>query len=254
MTNRLVLIDGDVMTYALPFSLQDGYGEEATLKEGAETWLPFRIDDFITSVLNETDSNDYKLFITGSGNFRNKESDTYKQNRTNFVRPLLYQYARDYMVECHYAVVAEGLEADDLLAIEQTTASKVGIETIIASIDKDLDQVEGLHYRWPMTRKNKTTPSKLYEIDEYTGLLNLYTQALTGDKVDNIAGVKGIGPKKAKDILEAAKTEKEMYEAVLETYLDKGLTEDELLHNMHMLYMIRELDENNQPIRWRKPI
>ena len=67
-------------------------------------------------------------------------------------------------------------------------------EAFIVSIDKDFDQVEGWHYNFVKKQQ--------YYISKTQGLLNFYMQFLTGDRIDNIIGVKGIGAVKAKKLLE----------------------------------------------------
>ena len=84
----------------------------------------------------------------------------------------------------------KGSKADDAIAIE---ATKFGDDSIIVSLDKDFDQVQGWHYNF--VKKDK------YYITADEGLYNFYCQFLVGDRIDNIIGVKGIGPKKAEKLL-----------------------------------------------------
>ncbi len=60
------------------------------------------------------------------------------------------------------------------------------------SIDKDLDMIRGWHYNFIKDKK--------YFIDDQQAIKHFYTQILTGDRVDNIIGLRGIGPKKAEKI------------------------------------------------------
>ena len=66
-------------------------------------------------------------------------------------------------------------------------------------IDKDLLQIPGNHYNF-----NKKT-HRFVSDDEAHKLLMI--QCLTGDRTDNIPGIKGIGPKKAEKILEGVNTD-----------------------------------------------
>ena len=245
----IALIDADIMTYAIPFSLQEGKGEEAKLKEEAEKWLGVRIDQFIQSIVDETKANDYKVYINGENNFRLRYP-TYKANRSSMQKPLLHYAARDYLVDKHCSTVVDNMETDDWLAINQTEAleNDYGFETVICSIDKDLLQVPGKHYRWPIAHaKEPKAEHLLVTFDQ--GLVSLYRQALTGDKVDNIIGLKGYGPKKAEKLIHEELTEKEMYETCLECYEGKERTEQDLIDNMHQLYMLRYEDDE-----WEKPL
>lgn len=251
----IALVDGDVLTYSIPFSLQEGKGKEAKLKQEAEKFLGVRIDEFIESILKETGANDYKVFINGKDNFRMRY-ETYKANRSSMEKPILHHPARDYLVNHHFAIIVDNMESDDALAIEQTQSMEndFGHETIICSIDKDLKQVAGKHYRWPIPQAKDPKP-ELFEVTEQEGLVSLYRQALTGDKVDNIGYVlendkwvkapylRGLGDAKAKKIVTEDMSEKEMYEAVLEVYTSKEGTEQNLVDNMNMLYMLRSEDD-----------
>ena len=96
----------------------------------------------------------------------------------------------------------EGYEADDIIATYINQAKKLNISSLIISSDKDLmqlvnDQVEMLD---PM--KNKRIGIK--EVIEKFGVEPnkvIQIQALTGDKIDNIPGALGIGPKTALELI-----------------------------------------------------
>jgi imidazole glycerol phosphate synthase subunit HisF len=61
--------------------------------------------------------------------------------------------------------LCEGQEADDAIAI---AATEYGDECIMASIDKDFDQVPGWHFNFVKNER--------YYITEEQGRLNFYTQ------------------------------------------------------------------------------
>ena len=102
-------------------------------------------------------------------------------------------------------------------------------------MDKDLNQAQGLHYKLSF----KGDSRYVYKISELEGALFLYQQALEGDRADNVIGVKGYGPKKAKKALEKATTEFEMYNIVKEKYD----SEERLINNMLQLYLLRQEDD-----------
>jgi 5'-3' exonuclease len=123
-------------------------------------------------------------------------------------------------------VLCNGFEADDELGVQQ---DKVGLSTVICSIDKDLKQVPGRHYNFVKKEASVVT--------EEEGKKFLYLQSLIGDRSDNIVGVAGLGPVKAARALEGLSTEREWYERCRELYND-----DERYHlNLHLLYI------------WQKP-
>lgn len=129
------------------------------------------------------------LFLSaGSETFRHKLAVTkpYKGNRKS-PRPVHYDAIREYMVEQRGARVFEDIEADDALASFAKTC-------VVASIDKDLLQVPGVHYNF--------VEKRFEHIDEDAGHYNLAHQMITGDSIDNIPGIKGMAKKKADSFLE----------------------------------------------------
>ena len=212
----IALIDGDIVVYRSAASAKD-----------EEQWVAqARADQMLRDILEATGADSYKVFLTGSGNFRRELTPTYKANRPD-ERPEHWQAVREFLVTQHKAMICEGWEADDQLGIEQ---DKVGGTTVICSIDKDLLQVPGKHYNFVKKEFKEVSPDE--------GLKKLYLQALIGDRSDNIVGVQGIGPVKADKALEGLETELEWYEKVKAMYDDV-----ERLHlNMQLLYI------------WQKPM
>jgi 5'-3' exonuclease len=82
-------------------------------------------------------------------------------------------------------------------------------------IDKDLNQFRGHHYNYRKKEK--------YYVSEFAGWHSFYLQILTGDRVDNIQGLKGIGPAKGAKLLKDCTTVEELYQAVFEAYYDSIL-------------------------------
>jgi hypothetical protein len=217
------LIDADILNYRIGFATN----EEAE-SVAIRTMAGF-LEDLLLFDLPEVQT--WELHLTGKNNFRNQYAVTvpYKGNRTS-EKPVHYHLLREYLSLSWGATINEGIEADDMLAIR---ATELGDESIIVTLDKDLNQVEGWHYNF--VKKTK------YFVDKDEGLLNFYKQFLTGDVVDNIKGVKGIGEAKADKLLRD-KTEAEMWGIIVEK-----LGEDRALENGHLLYMLRTRDDFFQP-------
>lgn len=212
---RLAILDADIICYRTGFASED-VSEEICL--GRVTKLVNEI------VYQDLKCDDYKAYITGKGNYRNELAVTepYKGNRKDAKRPVHYQAIRKHLQRLG-AELVEGSEADDAVATE---ATKTG--GWIVSIDKDLDQVAGWHYNFVKHEE--------YYVTEEEGLRNLFTQVLTGDRTDNIIGLKGIGPKKAEKLLQDCKTEREYYDACLKAYDGNQLRVDE---NLNLLWLRR---------------
>jgi len=166
------------------------------------------------------------VFLTGKGNFRFELVDNYKANRIGVERPIHLQAIRDHMVENWGAVVSEGEEADDLIGIR---ATQIGPYAVVASIDKDMLQIPCIHYN--LWKKTWT------KVSEWDGLLFFYEQILTGDKADNIIGLHGVGPVKAKKVIEGATTERELFDRCVAKY-DGDV--DKVIENGRLLWLRRE--------------
>jgi len=212
---KVALLDADIITYRVGFASET---ED-------EKFALARVKDLVFQIVyDDLQCEDYKAYITGSGNFRYEVAKTvpYKGNRKDLKRPQHYQAIRDHL-ERLGAIKVEGMEADDAIAIE---AQKDNYW--ICSIDKDLDQLTGWHYNFVKREK--------YWVSEWDGLVSFYTQILTGDRIDNVQGLKGVGPVKAAKLLQDCKTEKELYDACLKAY--EG-DEERVLENGRLLWLLR---------------
>jgi hypothetical protein len=198
-------------------------------------------------ILHETGADRYQAYISGSENYRYAIDPTYKANRVDVVRPLWLQPVREHLVLNWNAQVCDGIEADDMLGIEQTQA---GEETIIASIDKDLKQIPGRHYNFVLNEFDHVSPRQ--------ALLNFYTQLIMGDKSDNILGYDGKMRQKIPQFLypimeqlHQCESESTMFETVREIY---ELGDNALLRNGQLLYIQRcEGDSWQFPVAVENP-
>ena len=108
-------------------------------------------------------------------------------------------------------------------------------ETVICTIDKDLMMVEGNGYNWQKDER--------YWIDEISGLRSFYQQLLTGDSVDNILGLFGVGKSsKLLGDIGSLSSELEMYSYVVNQYEKRfgSYWWQFLLENAQLLWMLRE--------------
>lgn len=161
-------------------------------------------------------------------------------------------------------VVAIGMEADDLLCVDLVKDGD-GLNVVCCSRDKDLRMVPGLHYGWPVGKQPPFGPKRVTELGELelkggeklvgTGLKFFYAQTIMGDPTDSIPGLSGGGPVAAYKCLHECETEEEMFKGVSKLYEGHyGETwREEMYEQCHLLYMIRELDEEGQPIKYIMP-
>ena len=211
------LIDADSLCYAIGFSSNDA----------EEPIAIARMEETMTELCMELDCEDYKGFLTGKGNFRDSIAVTvpYKGQRVS-EKPVHLQALRCHLVTSWGFTVVQGIEADDAVGIAAYAVPED--ETIMVHIDKDLNQFRGWHYNYKKKEK--------YYVTEFEGLTAFYTQILTGDRIDNIVGLKGIGPVKAKKVLEKCTNESELYQAVLKAY--EG-DQQRVLENGQLLWLQR---------------
>lgn len=150
------------------------------------------------------------MLSPGGPTFRHRVATTrpYKGTRKVEHRPTYEGEIRKYIIENYVTIVADDEEADDLLAIAQT---KIGPhDSIILSLDKDLDQVPGLKYNW--------MHEVGYDITEQQAVYNFCMQLLTGDSTDNVPGLPKVGPAKAAKILHGLETYESMMQEVARQY------------------------------------
>ncbi len=200
--NRLILIDGSAYIFRAyyglpPMNRSDGIPINAVF--GFTNMLVKLIEDYREDKM-------IVVFDAARENFRNKIFKDYKANRGETPEDLIPQF--EIIRECVDAfnipqIEIEGFEADDIIATYCQLAKKQNIESIIVSSDKDLMQLVNEETTMLDPMKNKKIG--IDQVIEKFGLPPekvTQIQALTGDKVDNIPGAPGIGPKTALQLIE----------------------------------------------------
>ena len=257
------LIDADVLCYEIGFAAESGWQQPGFPSwDYVEQLLTNRINN-IVAIAGQDDSTPPILFFTGSTNFRFDiaKRTPYKARPGN--KPWHYKNIKAYLKAVYDYRQQEGLEADDLMALEQTRRPN---ETIICTRDKDLRQVPGWHYGWELANQPQFGPMLVDEFGSIAlshdrksikgyGLKFFYSQCLTGDRVDSIPGIDKCGPVAAFEILEHMQTPEECFKAVREAYKAAYMDDwdKELLEQGRLLWMTRELTETGQPVLWSLP-
>jgi 5'-3' exonuclease len=184
---------------------------------------------------------DYSLIaVKDVVNFRNDIYHLYKSKRQKAKFPTsIIQMLRDRLVEDGLAITAHGREADDLLRIWSNEAIKAGHSAYICSIDKDLDCIPGNHCNI------KTEKLRVYEVTPKEAERKYWEQILQGDNIDNIPGLPGIGPKKAKAALANCTTTEEYKVAVAREYqrIYKDEWHEYLLANGKLIHLQERVDD-----------
>jgi len=222
----VILIDGDMLVYRVGFAC-DEESEDVAVQT---------LDNYLSEMVMDLSDHYTKsiVYLTGKGNFRDEVAVTqpYKGNRDNTRSPVHKKLLRDFMISEWNANVIDGMEADDAIAIK---ATELDHNAIICSLDKDFKQVPCSMYDY--------TKKVLTAVKKDDAMRWLYKQALMGDRVDNIPGIYGVGPKKADKIIDPCSTEWECYSTCLTHYWDNELDEDRLLESLSLLYLLRSHDD-----------
>ncbi len=151
--------------------------------------------------------------------FRHEIDPSYKAQRPQQEAPLRHQIAlsRERLAADGFPVWAvKGFEADDLIATATARALAIeGTTVLIASADKDLLQLVG-----PRVRAKSTTTGDIADeaaVKAKFGVMPAQMRdylSLVGDASDNVVGAKGIGPKRAAELLGLFETLDEVYAAI----------------------------------------
>jgi len=233
MTDKTLLIDGDILVYQHAF----GAEEDHSFDEGDNLKVA-DLDQAVASMVQEVDNlkekftADALICMTDRGHcFRKDFFPTYKANRS--VKPVIFQELLDACYTEFKIAFKEGMEADDVMGIFMSGDEVIKGRKCIVSADKDMQTIPGKLYN---PRKSKLGVQTItVEHAEHFHLL----QTLMGDRVDNYFGCPGIGPVKATKILEDAE---DPWAAIVATYESRGLTEDDALIQARCARILRACD------------
>jgi len=203
---HLYLVDGSSYIFRayhrLP-PLTNRHGQPAGAVYGYTTML-WKLADG----LNKADGPTHMAVILDASEhtFRNEMYDQYKAHRPPPPEDLVPQFplirvaTRAFSIPC---IEEAGLEADDIIACYVHEAKRAGWKVTIVSSDKDLMQlVEDGQVDMLDTMNDRRIDSAYVREKFGVGPTELGdVLALMGDKVDNIPGVPGIGPKTASQLI-----------------------------------------------------
>lgn len=193
---RTVLVDGDIVAFRAAAIGGDSFPNCRMAASG-----------LMNKIVEGCDSEDIKIYFTGSENFRYLVYPIYKANRTGN-KPVHYAATVAYLKNSYEWDCHDLLEADDEISI---VAYELGLDNvIIASIDKDFHIVPTQHYNF--------IANKMLHFNEFESTYKLCMQTLTGDSTDNICGIRGIGPKRGAKLLNGCETIQELWMAIADVY------------------------------------
>lgn len=206
----------------------------------------------VEKMLAEVKATEYELWLSGKDNFRYDIYPAYKATRKAQYRPKWEQEVKEHLVDKWQANWSVGCEADDMVGVRQCELSVDDDYSVICHIDKDIDQIPGGHYNWPITRKGEiVSEAKRYYLTPAEGTRFFYYQLLVGDSTDNIKGCKGIGPVKAERLLHGTQDfwENNPVGDELEAYWFNAIrdaynNDTEMLMNARCLWIWRKMNDD----------
>ena len=264
-----LLLDGDLLIFSSCAALE--YGND--VEDVSFSKIANNIDARIMNMKRRLGAKKVRVFLSGKDNFRFVIQPDYKANRDGAWRPYNLENAQAYVKTMYDAEWRNGLEADDLVAIHQ----KDDNSTVIATIDKDIPQVHGWHYRWETQHRGEALFKVTGEGDlrielrgkqkkkevKGDGQRFFFWQMLTGDPTDGIMGCgarvtkvfksgkkagqkyqsrEGLGPIAAYDLLKFAISPAKCLDIVIRQYKKQFGTKwsEQLLMNGRCLYMVNQ--------------
>lgn len=188
------MIDGDELAYRVFFSRGPCTDDE-------------NIDRFLSHIISVTKCDFVKIVLGDKTTFRHRLATIlpYKGNRKT-KHPDIEKIKR-LLIDEFGAFVMPDMEADDGLSLHQRD------QTVVVSIDKDLDQVSGLRMRG-------IDATSVDCISTPAAIAAFYRQMLTGDRDDNVPGIYGFGKKKAEVLIPVSRylTPHQSFQIVLDEY------------------------------------
>lgn len=232
----VALIDGDEVAFKASSVSQgavdwDGDGEVTAIsnvdralkaaKQMIDGWQQASRCERVKVILSPTDRT----------NFRKRVLASYKFDRGT-EKPAEYWRVVDWMKSSYDSETApSGLEADDLLGVY---ASQIQ-DSVLCSSDKDMGTVP---CRW--LRPLKLARPRPVKVNAKTADWNWMTQTLVGDTTDGYKGCPRVGPVTAAEILSPHFGNLgAMWEAVVEAFVGKGLTEAHALAQARCARILR---------------
>lgn len=214
---RLCLIDAHSLCYRAFFAIKSGLVTSYGQPTGAVYGFVNMLNKILTDVKPEYAA---ICFDVGKPTFRQEKFNEYKIHRLPMPDdlktqiPLIKEIISAYNLSL---IEKEGFEADDVIAHLAKKAKKKGLEVVIVTSDKDMLQLVDKDIKVYNPYKADGMYLGPKEVEEQFGvnpenIIDLLS--LMGDSVDNIPGVKGIGEKTARELIEQFKDIKNLLKNV----------------------------------------
>ena len=126
-----LLIDGDIIAYKAATSAETpvNWGEGLWTLHCWEDDVKSRVDEQINKLM-EAPVDNHLIAFTDKTNYRKDIAPYYKLNRKEVRKPMLLNWAKEYMNQEYNVEIWKGLEADDVLGILGSQSERNIIYTI----------------------------------------------------------------------------------------------------------------------------
>jgi|LGVE01.1.fsa_nt_gb DNA polymerase-1 len=246
--DKLLLVDGHNMLFRVFFGMQRPMFHE----DGRDMRCPVGFASSLNKLIKDFDASKMLVVFDSITSTRKRIEvfPDYKQNRVDYSQvpddenPFTYLpdvYKTLELLDIGY-LEADGYEADDYIA---TIAKDYhnDYDIVIVSTDSDFNQLvsDKIHVFKPRGKHSMMmTPETVQEKFSVTPEQVIEFKSLVGDTADNIPGIKGIGPKRAAEILSYGTIDeiKEGQTDIPEKYFNKVVEHFEaLMRNKFLITM-----------------
>ena len=196
-SSPLILVDGSSYLYRAFHALPP-----LTNSKGQPTGAVYGVVNMLRKLLHQYQPQLIAVVFDAKGKtFRDDLYPEYKANRPPMPDELSAQIEPLHNIIRAMGIpllMVEGVEADDVIGTLAAQASKLAMDTLISTGDKDMAQLVDKH----VTLVNTMTDTRMdpHGVQEKFGISPeqiIDYLALVGDSVDNIPGVPKVGPKTA---------------------------------------------------------
>ena len=238
INKEIILVDGSSYFYRAYHALPP-----LTTSTGIPTGAIHGVLNMLKKLINDRKPNYMVVVFDAKGKtFRDQIYKEYKANRPPMPEDLQLQITplKEAIENLGMPLLSiEGVEADDVLGTLALEAKNSGFNVIISTGDKDMAQLVNEN----ITLVN-TMSDQVLDQDGVKDKFGIYPDriidylSLIGDKVDNVPGVQGCGPKTAIKWLNQFGTLENVIKNAKEI---KGKVGDNLKNSIEQLYLAKKL-------------